>query len=297
MQDAEPLNPAQPFAPKPARFTWPGLCLAVLAAPVVGLVWARIGQVVQSYFAPVVLFPILVGVFTGLTVVGLVRLLRLGHRPTILLAAVLAAAVAAAGEHCFSYLSRYYWQRPTIAAGEKGGGTIFPADSSDPFFGELARDMAPGFGRYLRVQAERGRPLPGGCLAKGWAAWFSWAIDALLLAAGAVAVTLPAVRVPYCNQCRTWYRTVRNGKINLPTAGRLAGLLDVEPPERPRSARYRLSACQGGCGPSRCELSWEHGGGVDLVRTWLDAQKRNEVTAVLDGLANVDDEARMTSDE
>ena len=236
MQDPKPFNPVQPPAVGPARFTWPGLWLAVLAAPVVGLVWARIGQVVQSYFAPAVLFPVLVGVFTGLTVVGLVRLARIGHRPTILLAAALAAAVAAAGQHGFS------------------------------------------------------------CLA-----WLSWAIDALLLVAAAAAVTIPAVRVPYCNQCRSWYRTVRNGKIDLPTAGRLAGLLEVEPPERPRSARYRLSACQGGCGPSRCELSWEHGGGVDLVRTWLDVQKRNEVAAILDGLANENDlendEARMTSDQ
>jgi hypothetical protein len=44
-------------------------------------------------------------------------------------------------------------------------------------------------------------------------------------------------------------------------------------------------------------LSWEHGAGVDLVRTWLDVQKRNEVAAVLDGLAGGNDEARMTNDE
>ena len=295
MQEPEPLNSVQPPSIEPARFTWPGLWLAVLAAPVVGLVWARIGQVVQSYFAPAVLFPILVGVFTGLTVVGLVRLARLGHRPTILLAAVLAAAMAAAGQHGFSYLSRYYWQSSTVAAGPATGQDLTALSR------ELAREMAPGFGRYLRAQAERGRPLPLGYRARGWAAWLSWAIDALLVVAGAVAVTIPAVRVPYCNRCRTWYRTVRNGKIDLGTAGRLAGLLDVEPPQRPRSTRYRLSACQGGCGPSRCELSWEHGGGVDLVRTWLDVQKRNEVAAILDGLANKNDlendEARMTSDQ
>jgi hypothetical protein len=295
MQDAEPLNPAQPPSIQPARFTCPGLWLTVLAAPVVGLVWARIGQVVQSYFAPAVLFPILVGVFTGLTVVGLVRLARIGHRPTVLLAAALAAAVAAGGQHCFSYLSRYYWQSPAIATDPAVGKDLTATGPA------LAREMAPGFGRYLHAQAAKGRPLPLGYHAKGWAAWLSWAIEAMLVVAAAVAVTIPAARVPYCNQCRSWYRTVRNGKIDLPTAGRLARLLDVEPPERPRSARYRLSACQGGCGPSRCELSWEHGGRVDLVRTWLDAQKRNEVAAVLDGLANVNDlendEGRTTNDE
>ena len=107
-------------------------------------------------------------------------------------------------------------------------------------------------------------------------------------------MTIPAVRVPYCNQCRTWYRTVRNGKIDLPTAGRLAELLGVETAGAPRSARYRLSACQGGCGPTRCELSWEHGGGVDLVRTLArcPTEERSR-PRMLDGLGNENDEARI----
>ena len=101
----------------------------------VGLVWARIGQVVQSYFAPAVLFPILVGVFTGLTVVGLVRLVRIGHRPTVLLAAVLAAAVAAAGQHYFSYLAyRSHYEervRTLFPAGAKPRSAGRAGDGSD----------------------------------------------------------------------------------------------------------------------------------------------------------------------
>ena len=83
---------------------------------------------------------------------------------------------------------------------------------------------------------------------------------------GAVAVTIPAMCVPYCNRCGTWYRTIRGGKIDVPTALRLAELLGVEEIGHPRSPRFRLSACQGGCGPTRCELSWEEpDGAVDLV--------------------------------
>jgi hypothetical protein len=296
METVEPRTLAHTPPPGPARFTWSGLGLCLLATPVVGLVWARIGQVVESYRAPAVVFPVLVGVFTGLTVVGLVRLMRIGHRPTILAAAVLAAAVAAAGQHYLRYLTyRSNYQQHLSSGLPPGARPLAGSGVERNMPGDLS---PPGFGGYLQAQADRvGRQLPFGYLAKGWAVWLSWAIDALLVVAGAVMVTIPAVRVPYCSQCRSWYRTVRNGKIDLATAVRLAGLLDVEPPERPRSARYRLSACQGGCGPSRCELSWEHGAGVDLVRTWLDVQKRNEVAAVLDGLAGGNDEARMTNDE
>ena len=122
-------------------------------------------------------------------------------------------------------------------------------------------------------------------MAQGWLAWLSWAIDALLEIVGAVAVTIPAMRVPYCNRCGTWYRTIRGGKIDVPTALRLAELLGVDEIGRFRSPRHRLSACQGGCGPTRCELSWEEPDGtVDLVQVWLDAAGRNQVAAILDGL-------------
>ena len=146
--------------------------------------------------------------------------------------------------------------------------------------------MAPGFGTYLCAQADHGRPLLDGYVAKGWAAWLSWAIDAMLTAAAAVAVTIPAFRVPYCNRCRTWYRTVRNGKIDVPTARRMAEACEVEETAGLRSPRYRLSCCHTGCGPTYCELSWEEpNGAVDLVRVWLDAERRNRVTAILDELA------------
>ena len=153
----------------------------------------------------------------------------------------------------------------------------------------------PAFGEYLRAQADRGRPLFGPYVAKGWAAWLTWAVDAMLTLAAAVAVTIPAFRVPYCNRCRSWYRTVRNGKIDVPTARRLAETCGVDEIAGLHSPRYRLSCCQGGCGPTRCELSWEEpDGAVDLVRVWLDAEQRNQVAAILDELA--DERCEMMND-
>ena len=104
----------------------------------------------------------------------------------------------------------------------------------------------------------------------------------MLTLAAAVAVTIPAFRVPYCNRCRTWYRTVRNGKIDVPTARRLAETCGVDEIAGLRSPRYRLSCCHAGCGPTYCELSWEEpNGAVDLVRVWLDAEQRNQIAAIL----------------
>jgi hypothetical protein len=264
-------------------FSRKGICLALAVGPLAGLIWAWAAEGVQSYAAPLILFPILVGVFAGLTIVGLARFAQIGHRPTIVLAAVLAALVAVAGQHFFRYVSDYW--RPAAPAADLGaGGQDLSA---------LAHKMAPGFGEYLAAQADRGRPLLGQYVAKGWAAWLTWAIDALLTLAAAVAVTIPAFRVPYCNRCRTWYRTVRNGRIDAPTARRLAQTCGVDEIAGLHSPRYRLSCCHAGCGPTYCELSWEEpGGAVDLVRVWLDAERRNQVVAILDELAEEDHEVK-----
>ena len=243
----------------------------------VGLACGWIGATVQPHFAPLILFPLLLGVFAGLAIVGVARFTRIGNRPTLFLAALLAAAVTVAGQHCFTYLATYYWAAPTIS----------PTTGQD--LSALRWEQAPGFGRYLCEQARRGRPLVGGYVARGPMVWLCWTIDTMLVAAAAVAAIIPAVRVPYCNRCGSWYRTVRSGRIDEPTARRLAELLGVEEIEGLRSPRYRLSTCQSGCGPMRCELSWEEANGaVDLVRLWLDAGQKSKVTAILDGTADGD---------
>ena len=252
-------NPRSTNVPQPApdvrgHFTWLGLVLATVGGATIGVVWAWTGEVVQSYVAPLILFPVLLGVLTGLSIVGLARLFQIGNRPTILLAAVLAAAVAGLGQHYFEYLSEYSLLLPPIGRKSAEEQKLLP----------FVKELAPGFGEFLLAQAKRGRPLLGEFRAQGWAAWLSWAIDAMLVVAGAAAVTVPSTRVPYCNRCKTWYRTVRGGKIDIPTARRLAELFDVEQIDAFRSPRFRLSSCQGGCGPTRCELSWEEpDGGVD----------------------------------
>jgi hypothetical protein len=292
MECSHSANPSQPPPAAGGRFAWTGLWLAILAAPLFGLIWAWVAVVLQAYVAPIILFPVLLGVFVGLSIVGLARFAQMGNRPTIFLAAVLAAAVAASVQHYFGYLAAEHGARPALDTTMSTGQDL-PA---------LIRQVSPGFGQhsfreYMQAQA-RGRPLAFGLTARGWLAWLSWAIDGLLVVAGAVAVTIPALWVPYCNRCGTWYRTIRNGKIDLPTARRLADLLGVDGFDHARSPRFRLSTCQGGCGPTRCELSWEEpDGGVSLACVWLDAASRNQVAAILDGLESANPKAESLNEE
>jgi hypothetical protein len=97
----------------------------------------------------------------------------------------------------------------------------------------------------------------------------------------------PALRRPYCNRCRSWFRTTRTGQVNLPTAERLATLLEVPIPEGLRAARYRLVACNGGCGPTGFELCWEVSvARIPPVWVWLDLERRNHIVAILDDAAS-----------
>jgi hypothetical protein len=264
--------------------------LALALGPAVGLIWGWAANAVQFYVSPFLLFPIVVGVFAGLTVVGLARFGQVGHRPTILMAALLAAGVAAVAQHYLDYLATYSpSSRAALLAKMTrevpGIGEALRREACAENLKAISQQFTPSFGEYLVAQARRGRPLPGGYVASGWAAWLSWAVDAALTLAAAVVVTLPAVRIPYCNRCHTWYRTIRNGKIDVDTARRLAVICNADVLSDPRSPRYRLSCCQGGCGPTRCELSWEEAGGtVDLVRVWLDGEQRDQVVAALDEL-------------
>jgi hypothetical protein len=300
MEPAPFVKQSQALHVPRGRFFLGRCCLALAAGPVVGLLWAWMAEESQSYAAPVILFPILIGVFAGMTIVGVTRFGQIGHRATILASAVLAAAVAVGGQHYLGY--RSFLQHYSSVEGNGGNegdspifvdhgfaavpakiGTVPGTKIGTVPLSALARELAPSFGAYLRGEADRGRPLVGEYVAKGWAAWLSWAVDAMLTVAAAVAVTIPALCVPYCNRCRTWYRTIRNGKIDVPTARRVAEACEVEEIAGLHSPRYRLSCCHAGCGPTYCELSWEEpNGAVDLVRVWLDADKRNQIMAILD---------------
>ncbi len=263
------------------QWSWYGLAVGGLGGLMIGVLWAWWAEVGQGYMAPVILFPLLIGAGTGITVVALARIAQIGHRPTIVASVVLAACVAAIGQHYVTYLDSYYWHRGRALQGLPAGQDWSAAIDC----------LIPSFPQYVQTQVRLGRPSLLGYPAPAWVVWLSWAVDAVLTMAAAVAVTIPAMRTPYCDRCRTWYRVTRNGKIDVPAAEQLARLAGVVLPPQTRSRRYRLLNCHGGCSATCCELSWEDAHGrLSVVQFWLDAAGRSQVAAALDEVASETDE-------
>jgi len=262
------------------RFLWRGPAVALLAGPLLGAIAAWGAHAAEPYFAPPVIFPLVVGLILGAMLVGLLRTVQLAHRPMIWTGVVLAAVVAVAGQHYLAY-------RAARAAALRDAEKYQEALRAFP---EQVQGRLPRAPRnpldYLEREALRGRPLFGQYRARGWLAWLSWGVDGLLLLAAAVLVVLPAAGQPYCNRCMSWYCTTRSGRLDGLCARRLAEAAGAEGPaqaEDVRSARYRLLSCRSGCGPTGFELVWEdRGHNASLVRGWLDAETRDRVTSILE---------------
>jgi hypothetical protein len=276
---ADLATPRNDTTPEPAgRFSWLQGLVWLVAAPAVGAMVAWAAMVAQFYFAPLVLFSLLVGVGLGALLVALSRAAQIGHRPTLWAGAMLAVVVAVVGQHYLAY--REAKRRFDQAAAEPDGQA---REAVRALLGRPSAALPGDFPAYMRQQAAEGRPLFRGYRATGRAAWLSWAIDALLVLFAAAAVMAPAVSQPYCNACRSWYRTVRSGRIPAATASAVAQAAAVPLGDRVKSARYRLSNCSGGCGLTRLELSWEDlDGRTFLGVAWLEAALRDRVGHLLD---------------
>lgn len=238
-----------------------------------GLAIAWIAMVIQEYFAPLVIFPLLVGVVLGGVMVGLVRLLHLGHRPTIVAGAVLAVLAAVVGQHYFGF-------RQAQSHIDKKALLLRAMVPDLP----KAEQVVPPekFFDYVPWRAVRGRPVGRWVVRDGWV-WLSWGIDALLTAAATLVLVVTAVRLPYCNGCRSWYRTIRSGRLDEPAAHRLADLLAIAIPTGIRAIHYRLIACQSGCPPAGLSLFWEQSDKEGASGPhWLDASQQRQVVELLE---------------
>jgi len=146
----------------------------------IGLAAGWIATMVAARFAPLVVFPLVVGAVLGIVLIGAAQLLQSGRRPTILAAAVAAALVAVGAQHYFSYLDacRKMEESRTIRDAEAAFAQIMP-------------DRRPaGPFDYLRSRAAVGRRMPFGYVARGPMAWLSWVVDGLLVVAGTMAVVV-----------------------------------------------------------------------------------------------------------
>ncbi|MHB8901538.1 MAG: hypothetical protein ACYC6Y_22530 [Thermoguttaceae bacterium] len=261
-----PSRRAFPVAPA----LWLSLCLVHGAATA----WLAFG--LEKRFSPLGLFPILVGLFAGITLAGLMRLVQVGGRRTIVLGAVVALMLAVFGQHYFSYRE----QRVTAQCQAAQFGIAARAHPG------LVRGSPPrpasGVAEYLRWQAIRGRPIAGHLVARGRWAWASWGLDGCLTLLAALLVIVPASRQPYCDRCRTWFRTVRRGTFTASGGHAIARVAGLEAPEMLHGGTYRIVDCQGGCGAAGLEICWQLPEGLSKeARGWVPAGDRTRLEEIL----------------
>jgi hypothetical protein len=258
------------------RFSRSKLALWLPIGAVAGLATAWAATVFQTDFnyAPWLLFPLLTGLALAAMLVAAMRVFHIGHRSTILLGTIISASIAIVGQHYFMYRAR----ASQIARQAE------QLDAKEQFaLSVVAPDRIPQPPENMAEYLSEGRPLWGGLVARGWVAWATWGIDALLTVAAAVAVVVPASRLPYCNECNKWYRTERSVRIEPSSANRLAEIAGLETEENAKSARYRISDCPAHCGSSFLELSWEVAtGNMRIERAWLDSDARKRATEELE---------------
>jgi len=253
------------------------LALWLPVAAVIGVLVGGASAEVQRWFAPLVFFPLLVGIVLGGLLVGAMRWLNLGNIACIAAGVLVAVAVTVVAQHYTAYWMARHPDEATRERLEKAA-VAFPERAA-----AIAAEMPQSFSAYLQREALRGRPLWQGLVARGAWAWVSWAVDALLVLLAATALIVPAARLPYCRHCRSWYRTVRSARVRPAVALQLAKAVGLSLQAKVTAARYRLLGCDSGCGPTGLELIWrEKKTDHDSSLVWLTADQRNAVTTILD---------------
>jgi hypothetical protein len=277
----EPEKPVEHHRPLGGKSRWVrDLLLWLPGCLILGSLTAWAAVDAQLFFAPLLLFPLLMGILLGVLLVLLMRMARIGHRPTIVAGTILAAGWAAVGMHYLSYLS-HSWEFAAESADLEKARQFLPRDAA-------RRLPTPprNFFEYMRQSADEGREIFSAYSLHEGYVWLLWIVEAAVLTGGALIVVIPALLLPFCRRCHSWYRTIRSVRCPPVVVGRLAGELHVEIPARLRSGRCRLLACLGGCGPTRCELAWEdHEGQASFARAWLHHAQRNHVMQIFDQYA------------
>lgn len=284
MDDAPSRGGQDSLAPAP--FDLRGFLFWLPACLVNSVALAWLAVLAERHFAPWLIFPLVCGAVIGVGAVVVMRIAGLGHRGSIRLGSLLAAAVFVGGQHHFHFRVA---QQLELARQAEGRALATKAQAAFP---QLAERLGPApprsLAEYLERQAAAGRTLVGNWGARGPWAWASWGLDAALVALGTWGVITPALRRPFCRRCQSWYRTTRAGKLATPEVAALADAIGATVPEPSGSGYYRLLACRSGCGPWRLEMVWhgERGSPVAVrpgkVSGWLEPERREEVTRLLD---------------
>lgn len=286
MQAMEREPSGQSQAPRaPASFELRSFLFWLPACLVNAIALAWLAVLAERHFAPWLLFPLGCGVLVGLGCVVAMVVCGAGHRPSLWAGTTLAALVFVGGQHHFHYRVR---QQLDVARHSKNSALMARAEQAFPQLADRAPPPPSNLLEYLKRRAREGRPLVGGWVAQGSWAWLSWACDALLVMVGSWAALRLAIGRPFCNDCQSWYRTTRAGKLSTEQLRALAQTARVTLPDPSGPGHYRLLTCRSGCGNWLLELAWHGERGVPVaarpgrVSAWIEAARRPVLTEQLD---------------
>lgn len=249
-----------------ARFRWRPLLLWLPGCLIVAGLVAKVAVMALPYAAPLILFPALVGLALGLLLTAIVRLAHLGHRPTVLAGAVVAVVAAVWAQHYLCYRAELARRQQAFATHPEAA-LAFADDSPKTLID------------YLRKRAAAGRPLFG----QGATVWLSWGLDAAIVMAATLIPVIVALKSPYCDRCRSWYRMTRAGALGDGDARRLLKLVGLRVPAGFRATAFRIQGCAAGCGPTLLEVFGQRPHGRSgSYHVWLDRALRDQVTHLLD---------------
>jgi hypothetical protein len=272
-------------APAPGVFRWEKASIWLIGCAALGLLVAWAAVVARGYASPLVLFPLIVGAVLGGSIVLWMRVLQIGHRPTIWLGALVAGLLTVAGEHYFTF---WMEQHRVARNPEKPAGLHLLAPERIP---------PAAFHEFMPWSAERGLRI-GDYTARGALAWLVWSVDGVLVLLPAMILAIATAWLPFCNHCGRWYRTVRSGKLDPLATTELCALIPSGWEGDLANGRYRLTACCGGCGPTGLILFGEDGEGRDQRRVvWLDAAGRQRAVEILDELSRRSQQECRSGDE
>ena len=252
------------------------LWLAVILP--VGAIFGWVSYEASQFWAPIVLFPILTGLFFGITAVGLIRSIGLGNRAMIGLGIFLGSLILVGVSHESAL-------RATCKKTDQENSLLQKAraQSNNSQFGQMI-DRPKNLFDFLQKRAESGRKIKtirGTRNLRYFWAWASWALDGLLILMMAALIVGRSTRHPYCPECKSWYRTMRAGKVDESTVEKLNGLLGGEPTNESGPGRYQISTCRGGCQRARWRFAGKNGTGQIETR-WLGREELEAVNRILD---------------
>jgi hypothetical protein len=263
--DPDRLAPAvRPRVP----LRWGRLVAFVGSGLVAAAAVAGVATLMGMFWAPSLLFPLIVGALLGLALGTLVRFFDFAHRPAVVVVATLLTMGLMVGQHYAHYV-RWKNQQAEQRAAWANNPQMLEAAMAFP---ELAT-TDKGFGQFLQRTARQGRPWCGMVLKDG-SVWASWIADGILTLAAALAILRGVFQGEWCPRCESFYRLARRKIVGIEVAVKIATLCGITPMESQRAACI-FHACAEGCVPSSLKIYWLDRQRIDTA--WLDEPTRRQV--------------------